>query len=439
MVNLGCNKADPWAGEMWQSDSTGAAGDLLSVSQVASVAGKVVVVHSGSSKVGCGVIQTNYGACSEMDPWSSSTYTSGGTGSATGAVSSVCAQESIENRVVVVHDSSRNKVACGKLRKNLDGSFTAEITKMHNAPTARAPRGTFHLQQTSAFDVQGSFTLDGLENSATGMWHVHEGVSCLAPGGHLMNPNHGLKADITPFPGSGSSVSGHFAFNQNGAQLRGEYSLAGLDATATGMYHVHTGTSCAAPGGHLVNEAHTHSRRLSAADAQPNSHSHDDDIDAGNAVCTPCIPGVSFSAIDNAPGCYPVTPCAQGNYETAAGTATGDRTCGACTNGPANSFYTTSGGKTSDCKFGCNAGYTLTKAGTECSKNEQAAKVTFKGRGQIAMFDNGVMQLTSNVAGGCVDAPDFCSGSFTAMQNDIKSLKADMAAVKAYLKNDHSF
>ena len=169
---------------------------------------------------------------------------------------------------------------------------------------------------------------------------------------------------------------------------------------------------------------HTHHddrrRRLSQADE--------------TAGCAPCVAGTDFSTEPNSPTCTPVTPCAVGSRLSAAGTTTADQQCSACTNAPAHSEYTGSGsgGTTSDCLFRCSTGFTLTNGGTTCSDDELRATLKFDDRADIHVYDNNVMQIETG-AGGCVDAPAFCSGSWVSTRDDIKTMKAEVAALKAFL------
>lgn len=73
----------------------------------------------------------------------------------------------------------------------------------------------------------------------------------------ILNAQNENVAAITTIPGyTGSlTVAGTFTFVQAGAQLSGVYTLTGLPALTSGAFHVHTGTSCAAVGGHFANTA----------------------------------------------------------------------------------------------------------------------------------------------------------------------------------------
>jgi hypothetical protein len=447
MVAQGCNKADPWAGQSWHSDAAGGAANAVSVSQDSPVDGKVVIVHHGDFKIACGKLRPAFGACPAADPFAASAWASDAEGAAAAAVAGLCVVPPIRNKVVVVHDSATGQLACGKLRANADGSLTAAITKLASSAHPRAVQGSFTLTQTGTA-VAGTLALQGLESGAAGSWHIHEGESCESPGGHLLNPSFGLEAAIAPMPGfTALSVTGAFLFTQSGPILTGLYSLAGLPASGTGAFHVHEGTDCSSPGAHLANTAtaahgaHATGRRL-----LPANH---DEFNAGapvagNAVCTPCVPGISFSTGINSPACYPVTPCATGWYETVAGTTTTDRQCSACTNGPPHSVFTTSGGTASDCKFDCTAGYTLTNAGAECSADELRATLEFSQhdsevtRAMMHVYDNNAMQFQF-AQGGCLDAPEFCGGSFAAMEEDVRVLRADIEDMKAFLVANKGF
>jgi hypothetical protein len=311
MVAQGCNKPDPWAGQLWSSDASGAAANAISVSQDSSVEGKVVVVHHGHDKVGCGVLE---------------------------------------------HQPS--------------GEFLANIAPMPGYAGAVSASGSFQLSQSGPV-LSGLYTLGGLPASSAGMFHVHAGTSCTDPGAHLTN-----------------------------------------DAAGHAHHHNEDGL-----------ETNSDRRRLTQAD-------HPSDGDAptpGDAVCAPCEAGTSFSTAQNAPTCSPVTVCAAGFKQAAAATATSDQVCAACANVPANSVLVAGG-----CEFTCNSGFTLTNAGTTCSDDELRATLKFDDRADIHVYDNNVMQIETT-AGGCVDAPAFCSGSYVKLQASVKSLRKDLSAISAFL------
>ena len=67
--------------------------------------------------------------------------------------------------------------------------------------------------------------------------------------------------------------------------------------------------------------------------------------------------------------------------------------------------------------------------GRACSDDELRATLKFD---DILVYDNSVMQIETG-GGGCVDAPAFCSGSWVSTRDDIKTMKAEVAALKAFL------
>ena len=209
-----------------------------------------------------------------------------------------------------------------------------------------------------------------------------------------------------------------------------------------GMYHMHEGSDCAAPGAHLGN-------------TQANSHTHDDTfsnqrrlqsaahpipgqiVSTGNTECMPCIAGVSFSSSADAPDCTWVKTCETGTYETSPATASSDKVCGACTNAPANAEYTTRGGTTSDCKFECKSGFHTANDGTECLQSKTSA-ITFQSQspekdGKIHMFENGILQFKNFK---CVDAPQFCGGmNLKDMNTKLSQVDDEVKAIQGWAKS----
>jgi len=406
MISYGCNQPDPWSNQMYNSDSSGKAKGTISVFQNKIIAGKPVVAHHADGSIaGCGTLATEY-ACNTEDPWVGKTWTSNTKGDAAISSGTSCVSAPIKGHVVLVHDSQSNKVGCGKLRE-VDGHFEATIERTSDS-AFKAIRGVIKLSQSgTTVTCNGSF-LKGMEGDQSGVWHVHEGTSCDAPGGHLMNAQMGFKADII----GDMNVLGNFFFRQAGTQLVGKYELNYLNPNSAGHIHIHDGTSCSNLGGHLLNNqnaAHVHvlTRRLIEG-AHPTTQSQGS---TGNTQCTPCLAGVGFSSAANSASCEPLQECAVGTFETNAGTATADRACGACTNGPANSVYTTAGSTESNCQFSCNSGFTLTNDGTECSSATAPATLKLQvpgNEGNLVFYDNGVLKFEDFQ---CVDPINFCGAT----------------------------
>ena len=458
MVGFGCNRHDPWTTTKWHSDAAGAATGALSLFQTPAIADRVMVVHVGSQKVSCGPVLPFFGACPNRDTWSTQRWSSGAAGVASSAAVTGCLSESLDGRVVVIHDSGMKKVGCGKFVKQAAGAggdagggggvYVAVVDKIDGSPGFRDISGSVTLTHTGSA-ITGEFSLSGLEASQTGMWHVHEGSTCANPGGHLLNRQFGYTATVVGLPNANptlpdSAVSGVFNLKQTDAQLIGNYALTGLPGGSSGAFHMHAGSSCAAPGLHLGNSqatAHTHEDEFSGqrrirrlAEAAEASHPLPTDLTSnGDTVCTPCVPGISFSTAPDSAACAPIAECAVGTYETQSATATADGVCGACTNGPAASAgsatfeYTSRGGVTSDCLFKCKPNFVASNDGAECVPTV-GATIAFKGGGEVSKL----IKLKNNVLTfsnfKCVEAPEFCGGM------NLESIAARAAQVEAEVK-----
>jgi hypothetical protein len=438
MIGFGCDRHDPWTTTQWTSDATGKATGALSVYQSANIANRVLVLHVGAEKAACGPVVPFYGACPSRDTWATQTWTSNAHGVAHFSAVTACSSESLKERVVVIHDSDTNKVGCGQLKETTPGIFTATITTIDGASTFRDISGEFTLNHSGEGAVTGEFSLSGLEHSKMGMWHVHEGNTCSNPGGHLLNPQYGYTAALTGI--NGHSITGDYHLKQTEEQLIGNYQFEGLPANSMGMYHMHAGSSCSAPGAHLGNTqatTHTHDdafsnqrRLLEAGHPLPSGL-----VSTGNTICVPCVPGISFSTSADSAACQALQVCAVGTYETKAGTATSDRECGACTNAPAKADYTSNGGDASNCKFQCKSGFTASNDGKECESG-RGSSITFSGgnlKSKMIKLENDVLTFNNFK---CVEAPEFCGGmNLETMASELTQAKAEIKAVQTWAKS----
>jgi Cu/Zn superoxide dismutase len=354
-----------------------------------------------------------------------------------------------------IHEGS----TCWAPGRHLSNSFAHLSATINRISSDRRLMGNMPLGKIEVtqedWRVTGKYKFTGLPADSEGGFHIHDGESCASVtemGGHLMNTDLYF-ADITPMPGYTGNlvVSGHFGFTQRNNNVLGRYFLNGLDPSTTGMFHVHTGSSCASPGAHLMNTdavVHTHQRRLVGAHdghdledsdtptsqsgtttlGSPNNDGHEGTT--ANAKCVPCVAGISFSDTSNAPRCKRLTPCKVGFFETVAGTSTTDRTCSPCTNGPAHSYYTSAGSPlANDCAFRCyeTEGYSLTNAGTECASKKQAIKFKTKAgqMSSVQFYNNGVLKFNNFK---CIEQPHYCGDPLARIEAEIADIKDRLKA-----------
>ena len=356
--------------------------------------------------------------CRRADPWVGQYWTSNADGKASNAVS-VSQIVDITNRVVIVHGSDGKKVGCGKLTYNAKAELDeATITKMPGYMGALDVTGQFKLKQEQTV-VKGSYSLDGLEGGAKGMFHVHAGSSCDSPGPHYTNvepttphthvKSRRLRAAIAAGHPStmGCQKMGNFPFfcDQTAAAAKSPLRTA----------HVMMGFWMPDNAADMVMDGTYSGIALECTDQ----------CGSGNTICTPCLGGATFSMSLDSPVCTPVTPCTKGNYVTVEGTATTDQTCGACTNKPADSTYTGEGvvELVSDCPWTCDEGFILNNGGTACLK--EGPNLVFKrgaASGKLVGFSNNVLSFQGFQ---CVDEPKFCGVGAT-----IKQILARIAAIE---------
>jgi len=416
-VLRGCARGDPWYKTKYSGDSTGNAEGMIAVFQADSIKNRAVVVHGpNKEKIGCGILKS--------DPWKSTQWTSVGSVSE-GKVTSF-QENPIQNKVIVVHASDMTKIGCGKITGSDPRDMTAVIERFPGYNGGLNVAGSFKLGQAGSF-IKGTYKLTGMENNKSGGYHIHTGESCSNVGGHFENKLV-FSAQIKPFPGYTGSIkaSGSFGFYQYKNAVRGQYSLSGVQGT--GMFHLHSGSSCSNVGSHLFNDpnaVHVHKRRLIDADHPGDSvltaSAKDTVYTDANTKCSPCLEGDTFSTVEDQAVCKQVTICKTGEYVMKKPTAKTDTVCTKCSNAPSNSYYTSNAPfMMNNCKFACNKGFEKTNDGKNCAKPKQSIRFNRKDdtMGIFSYDDN-----TIKIKGTCLDYEP-CSGT-----KDGKSLSEHISSI----------
>lgn len=127
------------------------------------------------------------------DPWVATKWVSDADGGATGGfdvdeLAGAFGFDANSGHVVVVHDASGAKVACGVLGaySTDEVEVKAKLALYPEMEWAAPPQGSITLSSTASTNVF-SWDLYDLEPSTTGGVHAHVGYSCETAGGHLFS------------------------------------------------------------------------------------------------------------------------------------------------------------------------------------------------------------------------------------------------------------
>lgn len=152
-------------------------------------------VHSGYSCEDAAAVYGHYWSTlvTAADPWTTTTYTADAMGVAEVSVtmprfSLVGATQPVMGRVIVFHDLAGGRVGCGTI-----AAHVGETVALGAYPDylGAAPKGLLSVSDATAAGgaaVRVRGVLTGLQPSATGGWHVHDGYTCAEAtgvGGHL--------------------------------------------------------------------------------------------------------------------------------------------------------------------------------------------------------------------------------------------------------------
>lgn len=249
---------------------------------------------------------------SVADPWNAIKWSSDDEYAGTINIADVgySAQEvTTAGRVIVVHDSSGTRVACGKL---VDGSTFGHFALIDRYPSyngAIVSKGCVDVTFQDP-NIKLDYDLTGVSKSTEGGVHIHTGLNCYdasSVGGHYYTTDDDgwkttkwasdntqsargaaeVEAGITMKNAAGHAVVVHDGSDKVGCgvlasqasmstlpgyggpvktlgfvrvepksanQLTVSYTLYGVDTAGTGQVHVHVGTDCSNVGGHYYDK-----------------------------------------------------------------------------------------------------------------------------------------------------------------------------------------
>jgi Cu/Zn superoxide dismutase len=247
---------DPWTTE-WKKDANGAVIGTFDVAcgyTVDEVLSHTVVVHQGTDKVGCGVLQSSN---TPINAASITTYP--------GYVES-----DVKARGMVAVSSATLAGGAAdaglKLQYRLSGLKASNTSGLHihagtSCSSADGPGAHYWNSQNGAPDPWNTTYTSDAQGNAGGAFTLDAGYPFSKMVGHAIVVHSGgskvgcgvlaAEATMAKYPGytGALAVSGSVrVFPKDATTQTVSFVLAGLEASKIGQVHVHTGTSCAAAG-----------------------------------------------------------------------------------------------------------------------------------------------------------------------------------------------
>jgi hypothetical protein len=144
----------------------------------------------------------------------------------------------VAGKVVVVHAADNSKVGCGQI------TLDPWKNQVYSSDATGRSQGEAAVKQE--VPVVGRVIV------------VHDSSMVKSGCGVIkVSKDRGIVAEITRMPGftGDAAPTGTFEILQDNSALSISWDLQGLESSQVGMFHIHAGTSCENPGGHLENSA----------------------------------------------------------------------------------------------------------------------------------------------------------------------------------------
>jgi len=188
-----------------------------------------VHVHYGFSCDESSLVLGHFFEMGTEDLWLQTTYTSDASGVAAISVTvpgyTMKGAWPVAGRAVVLHADNGDPVGCGLIEPT-SGEFVSFQTYPGYSGTYEQPVGTMLVSDAGASTIALEGVVAGLEASATGGVHVHEGYNCENSGGHYFQEGTVDPWLETTYSTDANGVGVDFSLTVSPYTLRQEYPVA---------------------------------------------------------------------------------------------------------------------------------------------------------------------------------------------------------------------